>query len=175
MTIGTNEFEVRQIAVFSISIFVMHVQNFYFRISTALTFRTTLSNESHFQRSLSHNFIPRSYARIFDSSSVFVRTCSTASFCIFTRHYGAFTNNARPFFSLRNSITREPTKRPTFANFKLNWPPIYALTAYHTANVWISFIILTHSSSLPQERPPGIFYSQLPGKLPLSPCTMKAI
>lgn len=87
---------------------------------------------------------------ILDFSPIFIRTTSTASFFMRTCKNWEPTDNAGLFFSLKNSIARLTTENVSSVFLNFNRSPIDGSATNNALGIWISDIMLSHSTSIPQ-------------------------
>lgn len=79
MTIWTNKFQIIQIIVISISVFVMNLQNFVLSESTSFALFSSDFQQPNLKKSLCFNLVPGTVQFIFDALPVFV--CATPTTC----------------------------------------------------------------------------------------------
>ena len=85
MTIWANKFKIFQIVIFSIFIFMMHLQYFLFIIPTNFTFASSRLQKPDFQSSLIFDFTSSCTRQIFKPCPVDVGTTSATCFFVQTR------------------------------------------------------------------------------------------
>ena len=82
---------------------------------------------------------------------MFICTTSTTGFFICPRKNWLAADRARTFFSTRKSVTAHTAKNLAPIFLYLTGPSIYQFTADETFDIRSSFILLTHSTSMPQK------------------------
>lgn len=144
MTVRTNQLQIIKVIVLSIPIFMMHLQDLIFIISTSLADFASLLKETQFQCSLIYYFIFSSCAVVFNASPLPVRAGSTASVSISSCQYLFAALWASDFFSARDAIAGLTAISSAATCFQVYWSSINWLVANIATCVWASWIMLRH-------------------------------
>jgi hypothetical protein len=128
---------------------MVNLQYFIFVITTSFTNFSSLKRQSHFEGLLRYNFISRSSQMIFYTCSVYVGTSPTTSLFVKTCQNRFTTDYTGLFLPTRYTITKLTAKNSALVGVYHRWSLIDCFFANYTGGIWISFVLLTHSSSIP--------------------------
>ena len=148
VTIRANQFQIRQVVVTPVSIFMMHIQNISFLVIAPLALASSFFNKTLYKYSLVLYFIlTRTTDFIQTLHSAFVCACPTTGFFVRTCENQGSTYSTGNFFSIRFPITPKTAEYSSLT--QLSGPTIYRDTTDRTFCIGISLIFLSHSSSIP--------------------------
>lgn len=82
MAVWTNQLQVGQIIMCWISVFVMYLKHFLFRVPTTLALCSSDREETNFKPPDGNDFIAQTAPCVFDTSAVFIRACTATGFLI---------------------------------------------------------------------------------------------
>jgi hypothetical protein len=85
MTIRANQFKILELIIFSISVLVVHLQDFHSSIGTPFASLAPHRKQSHLQCTLGHNSILRPSYAVGHSRAVYICTSTTACLLVHTR------------------------------------------------------------------------------------------
>ena len=152
VAIRTDELKIAQAIVMPVSVLVMHVQYLLFTVAASFTSAASLFQQPYLHRPLGDNLITRPSDLVANPCSMFIATCPAAGLFMRAGKDGRAAYYAGCLLSIRKAVARLATERPAFAGVQLDRSPIYRAFADTTLGVRISFVSLSHSSSLPHRK-----------------------
>ncbi len=140
VTIRTDKLEVLKFIMRPISIFVMHVQNFFFVIPAPLAYAVALRKQTQLYRSLIHNLISQSTDLIPNTSPIFIGAAPAAGLLVRACKNRLLTNQTRARFSLHEPVAGLAAERSTLACPEFARPTIDGRFTDEAMNVRCSLI-----------------------------------
>lgn len=152
-----------------VSIFVVHIQNFCFSVTTSLTHATPFFYQTQLEHPLRLYFVLTWTTDLIQiTNPAFIRTSPTTSFFICARKDRCSAHPTGNFFSIVLPVTFQATEYPPLT--QLNRPAIDRNTTDRACSIWIPCILLRHPTSLPQTKQLNCLCSLYTIQIPRSDC-----